>query len=145
MKYMNARNGTRRRFTRAIARALRASDIADGHHTWIYSAVMRRWIILSALLVTATTTVPAQTVPPLRVYWIDVEGGAATLIVTPAGESVLVDAGNPGARDPGRIARTAKEVARVQRIDYMVVTHLHIDHFGGVADLAGLIPIGTLY
>src|SRR5262249_42867601 len=65
--------------------------------------------------------------------------------VTPAGESVLVDAGNPGARDPGRIAKTAKETARLKRLDYIVVTHLHTDHFGGVADLASLIPIGTLY
>src|SRR5262249_50594799 len=127
-----------------------SSYLGARHRTvGVYSAVMRTWRIVSALLcavlATSTATVPAQTAPPLRVYWIDVEGGAATLIVTPAGESILVDAGNPGARDPGRIAKTAKETARLQRIDYMVVTHLHNDHFGGVADLAGLIPIGTLY
>jgi len=79
------------------------------------------------------------------VHWIDVEGGAATLIVTPAGESVLVDAGNPGSRDPGRIAKAAREVAHLERIDNLVITHLHNDHFGGVADLASMIPLGTLY
>jgi competence protein ComEC len=81
----------------------------------------------------------------LDVYWIDVEGGAATLLVTPAGESVLIDAGNPGERDAGRIHKVATEQAGLERIDYLVVTHFHRDHFGGVADLAKLIPIGTLY
>jgi beta-lactamase superfamily II metal-dependent hydrolase len=82
---------------------------------------------------------------PLAVYWIDVEGGAATLIVTSAGESVLVDAGNPGPRDSGRIVKVAKETAHLERIDALVVTHLHTDHFGGVAELSKLIPIGMLY
>jgi competence protein ComEC len=81
----------------------------------------------------------------LEVYWIDVEGGAATLIVTPAGESVLVDTGFPGGRDSGRIHRLATEVAGLKRIDHLVVTHYHVDHFGGVAELAGLLPIGALY
>jgi hypothetical protein len=40
----------------------------------------------------------------LDIYFIDVEGGAATLIVTPSGESLLVDSGFPGERDVGRIA-----------------------------------------
>jgi beta-lactamase superfamily II metal-dependent hydrolase len=96
-------------------------------------------------LVACTALGRAQSARALEVYWIDVEGGAATLIVTPAGESVLVDAGNPGGRDSGRVAKTAKELAHLTRIDYLVVTHLHNDHFGGVAELAGLMPIGTLY
>jgi competence protein ComEC len=102
---------------------------------------------LAVVLVLVALTVPirSQAARGLDVYWIDVEGGAATLIVTPAGESVLVDAGNPGGRDPGRIAKTAKEIAHLARLDYLVVTHLHNDHFGGVAELAGLVPIGTLY
>jgi beta-lactamase superfamily II metal-dependent hydrolase len=81
----------------------------------------------------------------LDVYWIDVEGGAATLIVTPAGESVLVDAGNPGGRDAGRIHRVATEVAGLARIDHLVVTHYHVDHFGGVAELTALMPVLALY
>jgi competence protein ComEC len=81
----------------------------------------------------------------LDIYWIDVEGGAATLIVTPTGESVLVDAGNPGGRDPQRIHKVATEVAGLKQIDHLLVTHLHRDHYGGVAELAGLMPIKTLY
>jgi beta-lactamase superfamily II metal-dependent hydrolase len=90
-------------------------------------------------------TVRSQSLKPLEVYWIDVEGGAATLLVTPAGQSVLVDAGNPGARDSGRIVKVAKESAHLERIDAVVVTHLHNDHFGGVAELSKLMPIGMLY
>lgn len=77
----------------------------------------------------------------LDIYWIDSEGGGSTLIVTPTGESVLVDSGNPGGRDPGRIHRVATNVAGLQHLDHLVVTHLHIDHFGGAAELAALLPI----
>jgi beta-lactamase superfamily II metal-dependent hydrolase len=95
-----------------------------------------------ALLVGSAVAAPAH---GLEVFWIDVEGGAATLVVTPAGESVLVDAGNPGGRDAERIHRVATEVAGLKRIDHLVVTHFHRDHFGGVAELARLMPIGVLH
>jgi competence protein ComEC len=81
----------------------------------------------------------------LDVYWIDVEGGAATLIVTPQGESVLIDTGNPGIRDPGRIFKVVTEQARLTRIDHLITTHYHRDHFGGAAELSRLIPIGQVW
>ena len=81
----------------------------------------------------------------LDIYWIDAEGGGATLIVTPAGESVLIDSGNPFERDPGRIHRVATERAKLKRIDHLVTTHFHVDHFGGAAELSALIPIGQVY
>jgi beta-lactamase superfamily II metal-dependent hydrolase len=80
-----------------------------------------------------------------RIFWIDVEGGAATLIVTPAGESVLIDTGNPGLRDPNRIFKVATQDAGLKRIDHLITTHYHRDHFGGAALLATLLPIGTVY
>jgi competence protein ComEC len=80
----------------------------------------------------------------LDIYWVDVEGGAATLIVTPAGESVLVDTGWPGERDAERIVRAAAD-AGVTRIDHLVTTHWHTDHFGGVEALAARLPIGRFY
>src|SRR6266851_8865084 len=69
---------------------------------------------------------------PLGIYYIDVEGGAATLIVTPAGESILADDGWPDrdARDAKRIVAAAKK-AGLKRIDYLWITHYHTDHFGG--------------
>src|SRR5689334_22778629 len=80
----------------------------------------------------------------LDVYFIDVEGGAATLLVTPAGEAVLVDTGNKGDRDPDRIFAAA-QAAGVTRIDQLIVTHYHTDHFGGLAQLATLMPIQHLH
>jgi beta-lactamase superfamily II metal-dependent hydrolase len=81
----------------------------------------------------------------LDIYWVDVEGGGATLIVTPAGESVLIDSGNPGVRDSGRIHKTASQAAGLKKIDHYVTTHFHTDHFGGAAEVSALIPIGQVY
>ena len=85
-----------------------------------------------------------QKTKTLDAYWIDSEGGGSTLLVTPAGESVLIDSGNPGGRDPARIVAAAK-AAGVTRIDYFLLTHFHGDHFGGIAEVAQQIPIGTIY
>jgi beta-lactamase superfamily II metal-dependent hydrolase len=81
---------------------------------------------------------------PLVVSWIDSEGGGSTLLVTPAGQAVLIDAGNPGDRDVGRIV-AALRAEGLDRLDHVVVTHFHSDHFGGVAELAARVPIGTLW
>ena len=56
-------------------------------------------------------------------------------MVTPAGEGVLIDTGNPGGRDPGRIIEAAK-AAGLAKIDYVLLTHFHGDHFGGGAEVA---------
>jgi beta-lactamase superfamily II metal-dependent hydrolase len=87
---------------------------------------------------------PARAAQTLEVYFIDVEGGQATLFVPPSGESMLVDAGFPdlGGRDADRIVSAAK-LAGVKQIDYLVVTHYHGDHVGGVPQLAARIPIRT--
>ncbi len=87
---------------------------------------------------------PSQAADDLKVWFIDVEGGQATLFLTPAGESVLVDAGWPGFgdRDAQRIASTAK-AAGITAIDYLLVTHFHMDHVGGVPGLVAKIPVKT--
>jgi beta-lactamase superfamily II metal-dependent hydrolase len=78
----------------------------------------------------------------LEIYLIDVEGGQATLFVAPSGESMLVDTGWSGnnSRDAGRIAAAAKH-AGVKQIDFLLVTHFHEDHVGGVPQLARKLPI----
>src|SRR5262249_9187549 len=96
---------------------------------------------------------PART---LDIYFIDVEGGQATLVVTPRGESLLIDTGFPGqggtfssipgdpaqARDANRILAAAR-AAGVSRIDVLLITHFHADHDGGVTELSTLLPIRT--
>lgn len=81
----------------------------------------------------------------LDIYWVDVEGGAGTLIVTPAGESVLIDTGSAGGRDAGRIHNVATKVAGLKQIDYLVTTHMHTDHFGGAAEVAQRMPVRHVY
>ncbi len=81
----------------------------------------------------------------LEIYWIDVEGGAATLIVSPSGESMLVDTGfEVGDRDAKRIY-AATQQAGLKKIDYLVISHYHGDHVGGLPALSKLIPIGKFY
>jgi competence protein ComEC len=110
------------------------------------SAVRRRCdLILIAAFTLCLKTPAATPEKTLDIYWIDVEGGGATLIVTPAGESVLIDSGNPGARDSERIHQVAVNAAGLKKIDHLVVTHFHIDHFGGAAELSQLMPIGVVY
>lgn len=83
----------------------------------------------------------------LDIYFIDVEGGAANLLVTPEGESLLIDSGYPDnqGRDLNRIVKVAKDVAGLSRIDHAMVSHWHLDHFGNHAALAAQFGIGTFW
>lgn len=80
----------------------------------------------------------------LRVFFIDVEGGQSTLFVTPDGHSLLIDTGWPGnnGRDADRIVAAAHN-AGLSRIDYVLLTHYHTDHVGGVPQLVQRMPVGT--
>jgi beta-lactamase superfamily II metal-dependent hydrolase len=82
---------------------------------------------------------------PLEIFFIDVEGGQATLFVTPAGQSLLVDTGwgYNGFRDANRIAMVANKLAKIKKIDYVLITHYHTDHVGGVPQLAQKIKVGA--
>lgn len=103
-------------------------------HLW----VSIRPALLSLLL---PTTIVAQ--GNLDVYLIDVEGGGATLFVSPSGESLLIDTGNGGqnaGRDAGRII-AAMQDAGVTEIDHLITTHWHGDHYGAMAQLADRVPI----
>src|SRR5439155_6725502 len=107
-----------------------------------------RSAVLSVLFLSLTMAYPARAESPPRgldIYFIDTEGGAATLIVTPAGESVLIDCGNPGARDAERIHKAATGPAGLKAIDHLIITHWHSDHYGGVAHLSRLMPIQHYY
>jgi beta-lactamase superfamily II metal-dependent hydrolase len=109
---------------------------------------MRRAVLSFALIFALSKFAAAdQANQRLDIYFIDVEGGAATLIVTPAGESVLIDSGYPdfGGRDRDRILKVAQEVAGLKQIDHAVVSHWHLDHYGNHAALAAKIKIGQFW
>ena len=101
-------------------------------------------LTLAALVLTlALSTANAQTAKTFDIYVIDVEGGNAVLFVSPSGESLLMDTGNAGAaakRDAGRIYDAVK-AAGLTKIDHVIITHWHGDHFGGLAELAAKVPI----
>lgn len=105
--------------------------------------ILAGFLLLLAL--TATAEAEEKATRGLDIYFIDVEGGAATLLVTPWNESVLIDCGNPGARDAERIHKTATEQAGLKAIDHLIISHWHVDHYGGVDRLAKLMPIRNFY
>lgn len=105
--------------------------------------MLRRLLPLLILALAGTlSSAQAQSAKTLDAYVIDVEGGEATLFISPSGESLLVDTGWPGfeSRDADRIAAAAKQ-AGITQIDYLVVTHFHADHMGGARQLAARLPI----
>ena len=107
-----------------------------------------KWFLRAVLFALFSVCVPALAAERnLEIYIVDVLGGAATLIVTPEGESILIDSGWPGLedRDPKRIESVLKEVAGVSQLDHLVTTHWHIDHFGGVEGLAKRLKIGQFW
>ncbi len=102
-------------------------------------------IIFACLLVSmCSIAAVAQNKGKLQIYFIDVEGGQSTLFVAPTGESLLIDTGWPGSngRDAERIVAAAKK-AGINKIDYVLLTHFHVDHVGGVSQLVDRIPVGT--
>jgi competence protein ComEC len=94
------------------------------------------------LLLACATALPAA--KNLEVYFIDVEGGQSTLFVSPSGETLLMDTGYGGfnGRDPGRIQAAAK-AAGIKKIDYLVISHYHQDHVGGLPGVSEKLPIHT--
>jgi competence protein ComEC len=115
---------------------------------------MKRLLVL-LLCIAAAPFAAAQAARTLDIYFIDVEGGQSTLIVTAGKQSLLIDAGFPGdgtfnskpgdphaARDANRIVAAARD-AGVSRIDVLLLTHFHADHDGGIPELSQLMPIGT--
>jgi len=103
--------------------------------------------LVAAACLAAPVMAQTRATKPLEIYVIDVESGNATLFVTPSGETVLIDTGNGGAqaaRDAGRIVEAAKD-AGVTKIDHLIITHWHGDHFGGLAEVARQLPIAHYY
>ncbi len=106
-------------------------------------------VVTAAAVCAIWSTEPAlHAAPPeagkLQVYFIDAEGGQSTLFVTPAHQSLLIDTGWPGngGRDADRIVAVAHR-AGLTHLDYVLITHFHVDHVGGVPQLLARMPVGT--
>jgi competence protein ComEC len=137
----------------AVPAGTRTSDSKFSFLAWSSSqsapASCHRYA-LTLLLFCALLALPTLAPPPasftkfLQIYFIDVEGGQATLFVTPEGQSLLIDTGWPGNnnRDADRIVAAAHD-AGINKIDFVLITHYHDDHVGGAPQLAAKIPIGT--
>jgi beta-lactamase superfamily II metal-dependent hydrolase len=102
---------------------------------------MRKYLALALMAAGLLTTAAAK---DLEIYFIDTEGGQATLVASPSGQSLLIDAGYAGygGRDANRIL-TAAKAAHVKKIDYLLITHQHPDHVGGVPNLLQVLPVGV--
>ena len=109
---------------------------------------MRRALSLLVVLAVCAMPIASSAQAPagktLDIYFIDTEGGQATLFVSPTGQTLLVDAGNSGERDLNRILEVLK-VAGVKQIDHFWLTHYHGDHYGSLIDIAKQVPIKHLY
>jgi competence protein ComEC len=112
-------------------------------------AFLARFFSVLAVACCMSFVVPAQKPAQagkqdkLLIYSIDVEGGQSTLLVSPAGGSLLVDTGWPGnnGRDAIRIQEAMKD-AGITKIDHVLITHFHVDHVGGVPNLVERVQVG---
>jgi competence protein ComEC len=126
---------------------LRISSDLFAHLRRARSAFIRLALVVllsSGFFAAAESSPAAPPGKPLEIYFVDVEGGQATLFVTPAGQSLLIDTGWPGnaGRDADRIVAAVKK-AGLSKIDFVLLTHYHIDHAGGVPQLLDKIPVGA--
>jgi beta-lactamase superfamily II metal-dependent hydrolase len=103
---------------------------------------MKRLALTATAIVAFAGALLAQRGPakPLDIYVVDTEGGKAALWVTPGGQSLLIDSGNPGNRDLDRIMAAITD-AGLKQIDFLILTHYHVDHIGGLQELSKRIPI----
>src|SRR5687767_9695956 len=108
-------------------------------HRFFYLACV---VALSAMPTASSAQAPAG--KTLDIYFIDTEGGQATLFMSPSGQTLLVDAGNAGERDLNRILEVFK-LAGVKQLDHFWMTHYHGDHYGSLLDISKQVPIKHLY
>ncbi len=105
---------------------------------------MRAVLTISCVVIAILGLTAQVRTGTLTIYYIDTEGGQSTLFVGPTGESLLVDTGNAGDRDLGRIAETLR-TAGITKIDHLWTTHYHGDHVGALVELAKQFPVGHFY
>jgi competence protein ComEC len=116
---------------------------------------MKRRLFVSAIALMSAAGASAPMAAPrtdsgLQMISIDVEGSGGTLFITPEGKSLLIDTGNPpnpnmpaGHDTVDRLVGTMHSFG-VNKIDYLIITHYHVDHVGGFPALIDKMPVGTI-
>src|SRR5262249_33875703 len=142
----NARLAAARHYAGKCGRAFARSykQFLEENMKFLRSIIPMLIIAFTLIFAANSNAGPTDSPKPLLIYCIDVEGGQATLFLTPMGESLLIDTGwdGFGGRDADRIVAAAKD-AGISKIDYVLITHYHSDHVGGVMQLAARIPVGA--
>ncbi len=77
-----------------------------------------------------------------KVHFIDVGQGDSELVELPNGQTMLIDAGTP--QSGNQVANEIKSLG-YSRIDYLVATHPHADHIGGMAEIINSFDISEIY
>ncbi len=119
--------------------------ISCANHTLLMNLISRITLTLTLSLSLCTSALAGKEDGRLDIYWIDVEGGAATLMVTPAGETILVDTGLPKDRHIQRMKDCVTKTAGLRQIDHLIISHYDGDHYGGAEGLSKLVPVINLY
>ena len=106
-------------------------------------------IIAFLLLTLCACSVPATAPQPsfapdnmLQVSFIDVGQGDSELLILPDGKTILIDAGE--AKTADALIRFIQSLG-VSRLDYIIATHPHADHIGGMAKVIGAFDVGSVY
>ena len=129
-----------------MTRLERIIQMAKGSGRFVRACFSASVIVTLASLLSAGRAAPKpESGKALQIYFVDVEGGQATLFVTPQGKSLLIDTGWPDSngRDADRIIAATK-LAGIKQLDFVLLTHYHMDHAGGLPQLAAQIPIRTV-
>lgn len=113
-------------------------------HEEIYTPDLTEYPTAETVTESPVTPVPEtdKSGNPLTVSFIDVGQGDSTFIALPNGQTMLIDAGNP--QDSGTILSVIKKYG-FSRLDYVVATHPHSDHIGGMAEVISAVDVGKLY
>ena len=106
----------------------------------VIAAAAACWLIAEHALI-----VREQPRDILRVTFVDVGQGDAALIDLPDGRLALIDTGQGGRHPAGRELRALLAARRRERIDLLIITHGHPDHYGGLEDLLDEAAIGEVW
>lgn len=85
---------------------------------------------------------PLKEIRDLKVHFIDVGQGDSILIQLPNGETALIDAGS---KDSGELVVEYLKKQEVKEIDYLIASHPHKKHIGGLPEVIKSFDVNNIY